>query len=92
LPQLFDSIRNLVLSGRYIVGQHAVERLEERNILEWQIVDGFEHCELLTERATDLSHPAVEVRQTLPDGTQIKVVWSYLRHVDIAKLVTVYYE
>ncbi len=88
---LFETIRALVLTGRYVVGQHAAERLEERGILEWQVVDGIEHGQCLVERPDARPHPAVDVSQQLADGTAIKAVWSHLISVDIAKLVTVHF-
>ena len=88
---LFNIVRSLVASGRYVVGQHAAERLDERGILEWQIVDGVEHGDLLIERPNAQPNPTVEVRQTLVDGTEVKVVWAHLVSVDFAKLVTVHY-
>jgi hypothetical protein len=91
MGQLFDSIRSLVLRGRYVVGEHAVERLEERGILEWQVVDGIESGVLMLERPKDLPNPSVEVQQLLADGTAIKTIWSHLVNADFAKLVTVYY-
>ncbi|MGA2441802.1 MAG: DUF4258 domain-containing protein [Tepidisphaeraceae bacterium] len=91
MGQLFDSIRRLVLTGRYVVGEHAVERLEERDILEWQVVDGIERGILLAERPGELPNPCVEVQQLLADGTAFSAVWSHLVNADIAKLVTVYY-
>ncbi len=45
MSQLFNTIRQLVATGRYIVGQHAVERLDERGILEWQVVVGLDEDE-----------------------------------------------
>jgi len=88
---LLETIRALVLAGRYVVGQHAAERLEERGILEWQVVDGIESGVLLTEDPAALPNPAVEVRQSLADGTEVKAVWSHVIPVDIAKLVTVHF-
>jgi hypothetical protein len=35
--------------------------------------------------------PSVEVRETLPDGTEFKAVWSFLRRSGVAKLVTVHF-
>jgi hypothetical protein len=32
MGRLFDTIRQLVIAERYVVGQHASERLEERGI------------------------------------------------------------
>ncbi|MDB5320787.1 MAG: hypothetical protein JWN40_2418 [Phycisphaerales bacterium] len=91
MPTLFDTIRELVAADRYIVGQHAAERLDERGILEWQVVDGLESGRLLRERPDDLPNPLVEVAQVLADGTDIKAVWSYIAAAGVAKLVTVHF-
>jgi len=32
--QLFDTIRQVVAEEKYVIGQHASERLEERGIME----------------------------------------------------------
>ena len=40
MGQLFLTIQQLVADDRYVVGQHAAERLEERGIMEWQAVAG----------------------------------------------------
>jgi uncharacterized protein DUF4258 len=89
--RLFDDIRRLVLAGRYVIGQHAAERLDERGILEWQVVDGIDQAKLIAERASAEPNPTIEVRQQLADGAQVKVIWSHLISVDVAKLVTVYF-
>jgi hypothetical protein len=34
VPQLFDEICRLVAEGRYLIGDHAWERLLERGIME----------------------------------------------------------
>jgi hypothetical protein len=73
------------------LGQHAAERLDERGILEWQVVDGIEHATLVIERPGDSPNPAVEVRQGLADGTEVTVVWSRIGRPRIAKLVTVHF-
>ena len=39
---LFGIIRQLVAEEKYVVGQHASERLEERGIMEWQVVAGLD--------------------------------------------------
>jgi hypothetical protein len=88
---LFPTIRDLVRSGRYLVGQHAVERLAERRFLEWQVVAGVDDAELTVERPDASPNPAVELRQLLPDGTEITAVWSLLKQSNVAKLVTVYF-
>lgn len=91
MGQLIDAIRTLVLQQRYLISEHASQRLEERGILEWQVVDGIEHAELLNERSDALPNPTVEVRQVLADGTPVKAVWSRVIMLDVAKLVTVHF-
>ena len=91
MGQLFEVIRQLVAEERYIVGQHASERLEERDIMEWQVIAGMEGGELIAERPDATPNPAVEVRESLPDGTEYKAVWSHLHQTGVAKLVTVHF-
>lgn len=91
MGQLFDKIRTLVEDENYVVGEHAVERLDERGILEWQVVAGLAAGELIIEQPRDKPNPLVEVRETLPDGTEVKAVWSHLARSDVAKLVTVHF-
>ena len=91
MGQLFETIRKLVAEERYVVGQHASERLEERGIMEWQAVAGLDDGTLMAERTDAMPNPAVEVEESLPDGTQFKAVWSHLRQSNVAKLVTVHF-
>jgi hypothetical protein len=91
MGKLFDTIRQLVAEEKYVVGQHASERLEERGIMEWQAIAGLEGGELIAERPKSKPNPSVEVRQSLPDGTDFKAVWSYLHQSGVAKLVTVHF-
>ncbi len=91
MAKLFDTIRQLVAEEKYIVGDHASERLEERGIMKWQVVAGLEDGDLIAERPDAAPNPAVEVRESLPDGAEVKAVWSYLRQSGVAKLVTVHF-
>ncbi|MDP6040523.1 MAG: DUF4258 domain-containing protein [Candidatus Latescibacteria bacterium] len=91
MGQLFDTIRQLVAEDKYVVGQHASERLEERDIMEWQVVVSLEDGELIVERPDASPNPVVEVRESLSDGAKFKAVWSYLRQSGVAKLVTVHF-
>ena len=91
MGQLFVTIRRLVAADRYIVGEHASERLDERGIMEWQVVEGLEDGKLIAERPGAKPNPAVEVREVLPDGTEFKAVWSHLPQSSVAKLVTVHF-
>jgi hypothetical protein len=89
--QLFNTIKQLVAEEKYVVGEHASERLDERGIMEWQAVAGIDDGELIDERPDSKPNPSVEVRECLPDGTEFKAVWSHLRHSGVAKLVTVHF-
>jgi len=91
MEKLFDIIGALVSAEKYIVGQHAVERLEERGIFEWQVVAGTIDADCIAERPKALPNPTVELLQSLPDGTKIKVVWAHLRQSGAAKLITVHF-
>jgi hypothetical protein len=91
MGKLFDVIQRLVAEEEYVVGQHASERLEERGIMEWRAVAGLQDSELIAERPRSKPNPTVEVRETLPDGTEFKAVWPHLRQSGVAKLVTVHF-
>jgi hypothetical protein len=91
MGQLFTTIRALVAIEKYVIGQHAAERLEERGIMEWQAVAGLEDGALIVERLDAEPNPTVEVKESLPDGTDFKAVWSHLRRSGVAKLVTVHF-
>ncbi len=91
MAQLLDTIRQLVTEEKYIIGDHASERLEERGIMEWQAAAGLKDGKLIAERPNATPNPAVEVREWLPDGTEFKAVWSLLRQSGVAKLVTVHF-
>lgn len=91
MGRLWDVIRALVADDRYLVGEHAAERLEERRIMEWQAVAGLATAHLIAERPAAKPHPIVEVSELLPDGTEFKAVWSHLQQSGVAKLVTVHF-
>jgi Domain of unknown function (DUF4258) len=91
MGQLFNTIRELVAGEKYVVGEHASERLEERGIMEWQAVAALDDGELITEKPKSKPNPTVEVRESLPDGTEFKAVWSLLKQSGVAKLVTVHF-
>jgi hypothetical protein len=91
MGKLVQRIRRLVSEGNYVIGQHASERLEERGILEWQVVAGLDDGKLLVEKPRARPNPAIEVEEILPDGIECKAVWSYLAKSGVAKLVTVHF-
>ncbi len=59
--------------------------------MEWQAVAGLANGSLLIERPNARPNPAVEVRESLPDGAEFNAVWSCLPRAGVAKLVTVYF-
>ncbi len=59
--------------------------------MEWQAVAELDDGELITERPDATPNPAVEVRASMPDGTEFMAVWSHLRESGVAKLVTVHF-
>ena len=88
---LFQKIRHSVTRNEYLIGFHAAERLEQRGIMEWQAVEGLIGGSLLEERPDARPNALVEVLQVLPDGTEFKAVWAYLKKSETAKLVTVHF-
>ena len=88
---IFQQVRTLVAAGDYVVTKHAADRLRQRRIMTWQAVAGLDDGELLSERPKDKPYPAIEVRESLPDGTEFKAVWSLVKKVPLARLVTVHF-
>jgi len=88
---MLQQIRDLVAAGDYVVTKHAAERLRQRGIMAWQAVVGLDDGELMLERAEDKPFPAIEVRESLPDGTEFKAVWSLVEEPRLARLVTVHF-
>jgi hypothetical protein len=60
-------------------------------VANWQAVVGLDDGELLLERPKDEPFPVIEVRESLPDGTEFKAVWSLVKDVPLARLVTVHF-
>lgn len=89
--RVFRQIRALVAAGDYVVTKHAADRLRQRRIMVWQAVAGLDDGELLLERPRDKPFPVIEVRERLPDGTEFKAVWSLVKDVPLARLVTVHF-
>lgn len=91
MDHLATMIRDLVDEGRYVVSEHASERITECNFFEWQVIEGTISGIVLRERPRNRLHPAVEYEGLLPDGARFKSDWCLLRQTRIAKLVTVHY-
>ena len=74
MASLFDTIRQLVAEEKYVVGQHASERLEERGIMEWQVVAGLEDGELILRQELTMRIPGQRVKRTRLIQTEKYVV------------------
>ena len=91
MGKLLDEIRAAVRDDRYLVSWHADERAEERGVTAWQLVAELDRAELVRERPRSKPNPSIVVRQTLIDGTEVEVIWSWLSRSRRAILVTVYF-
>ncbi len=91
MGQLLEKIKRAVEQDCFVVTWHADERAEERGVTPWQIIAGISDCQLLRERAGSKPHASVVVRQTLPSGDEVEVIWSWLPQTQRAKLVTVFF-
>ena len=91
MGKLLDEIRAAVRDERYLVSWHADERAEERGVTAWQLVTELDRAELVRERPRSKPNPSIVVRQTLIDGTEVEVIWSWLSQSRRAILVTVYF-
>ncbi len=91
MATLFDEIRDAVDDERFIVGNHADERLRQRRIELWQVLAELDEAILVEERPLDAPNPSIVLEQSLPDGTEIRVVWAWIARSRLAKLVTVHF-
>ena len=91
MGRLFDQIRDAVAQDRFVVGNHADDRMRERGIELWQLTAELDEAVLVEERPADLPNPTIAVEQNLADGTPVRVVRAWIEHLAIAKLVTVHF-
>lgn len=91
MSELHDNIHKAVEADQLLVSLHARQRMRERSILLWQITSSLADGTLLLELPEARPHPAIEVKHVLPDGTEVKAVWSYDAAQREARLVTVHY-
>jgi hypothetical protein len=91
VPPLARSILSSIEQGRYLVTDHADERLRERGILLWQVLEGVGRpiCTFDDPGATPF--PKSEIDFYLVDGTRVRSVWSWSRASGTARLVTIHF-
>ena len=61
MASLLSLIRQAVAEDRYLVSWHADERLEDREISDWQVVAGLDEAELVEERLHSHPNPSIVV-------------------------------
>jgi len=90
MGKILERIRWAVANDLFYVAWHADEKCEDRGITAWQLVAGLKEAELIRERPRSKPNPSVVVRQIREDGSEVEVIWSWLRETTQAELVTVY--
>ena len=88
---LYEQIRRAIDDDRIVFSIHADVQLEMRGMVRWQAVAGFFDGTLLASHPHARPNPKILMRQLLPDGTESVAVWSYVRSIECAKLVTLYF-
>ncbi len=92
MHELHRRIRAAIRRDKVVFSVHADNRLQQRRIVRWQVVEGFEAGELLQAYISNKPNPKILLRQTLADGSQAVAVWAFVESIACAKLVTVYFE
>ena len=91
MDSIAENIRRAVRAEHYVFGAHADQRMRERKVLAWQVIEGLERAKLIAEHPDGVPNPTAEFQQLLPDGTPLKTVWTWISEAGIAKLVTVHF-
>lgn len=91
MGKLFQAIRAAVNDDRFVVSWHADERCEQRGVTAWQLVAGLDDAKLLRERPRSKPNPSIVVREELPDGSEVDVIWAWMRESRRAKLLTIFF-
>jgi hypothetical protein len=88
---LVQSIRDAIQRQEFLVSIHAQRQMRSRMVELWQVEGGVDDWKVLEERPDDLPNPSIVCMQSLPDGTEVKVVWAWYPEESKALLVTVHY-
>lgn len=91
MGKLAVEILAAIRDEHYVFSVHAAQRLRQRRIKDWQVIAGLNEATLIREKPNGLPNPTVEFDQMLPDGVEIKSVWSWIAARSVAKLVTVHF-
>ncbi len=88
----YDKIKAAIDREKIVFSIHADNRLRERGVVRWQIVEGFTLGELIQSHPASQPDPKILVKQLLADGSEVIAVWVFVESIRCAKLVTVYFE
>ncbi len=91
MDRLHKLVAAAIAADRVYFTVHAVNRMQERGVEKWQVVEGFNDAELITSYPNADPNPKLVLRQSLASGETVVVVWSYVNSLRSAKLVTVYF-
>jgi hypothetical protein len=92
MKSLYDKIKQAISREKVVFSLHADNRLRERGVVRWQVVEGFALGELVGSHPANQPDPKILVRQTLADGSEVMAVWAFVESIRSAKLITVYFE
>ena len=91
MDRLYKLIHQAVESERIVFTVHADNRLLERRICRWQLIEGLAEGEVIQSHSSSKGNPKLVVRQTLPSGEDVVTVWGFLKSTRQARLITVYF-
>ena len=94
MRHLVDHIRRAIVADRYVIGIHADNNLEKRDLPLWVIVHATLEADWATVavRPRSKPNPSIRLRVTLPTGEQAITIWSWVMPDAEAKLVTVFFQ
>jgi hypothetical protein len=92
VDRLHQEIRRAIDEDRIVFSVHADNQLVSRKVPRWQAVSGFSSAEFVAAYPKAKPYPKITMRQILADGTPVIAIWSYVRSIRSAKLVTLFFE
>ena len=92
MDRLFERIRRAVREERIVFTVHADNRLHERNVERWHLIESFETGHVIQSHRSARPDPKLVVEQMIPSGETVIAVWGYVKSIRKAKLITVYFE
>jgi hypothetical protein len=92
MKSLYDTISRAIARDDVAFSVHADERLRQRGIVRWQVIEGFRDGELISGHPDAQPNPKIAVRQVLADGSEVIAIWGFVASIRCAKLITVFFK